>query len=78
MSRGALIPQACHACDTKFTGSHCPVCKEARPLYTALKNEAARRRAGGVQPIAKPLQPCRYKPASLCDCGQRGDCVEVA
>lgn len=33
---------ACHACDHPYAGSHCPLCKEERPAYTALKNISRR------------------------------------
>lgn len=28
---------ACHACDHPYAGAVCPLCKEERPVYTALK-----------------------------------------
>ena len=31
------IPQPCHACTRPYAGIVCPICKEERPAYTALK-----------------------------------------
>ncbi len=28
----------CHACGHEYAGTHCPVCKEENPSYTAIKN----------------------------------------
>jgi hypothetical protein len=70
-------PVKCSNCEHAFVGTVCPLCKEERPSYTALKNITARARAG-VQPITKPLPPCRYRLAALCDCGLRGLCLEPA
>lgn len=36
----APIPQACHQCGHHYAGAICPVCKEERPAYTALKKAA--------------------------------------
>lgn len=36
-------PQACHACTYPYAGVSCPICKEERPAYAALK--AASRRS---------------------------------
>lgn len=35
-------PQPCHKCEHKYAGIACPVCKEERPAYTALKNISRR------------------------------------
>jgi hypothetical protein len=40
-ARRAPIPQPCHECSTLFAGCVCPICKEERPAYTALKRMAA-------------------------------------
>lgn len=34
-------PQACHNCQHYYVGCSCPICKEERPAYTALKRRAA-------------------------------------
>jgi len=68
-------PQPCHACGCKFARAVCPLCKEERPLYTALKKQTARER--GVQPI-KELPACLHNPKALCDCGLMGNCLPDA
>jgi hypothetical protein len=35
------VPQPCHKCEAVYAGSHCPLCKEERPAFTALKNITA-------------------------------------
>lgn len=35
----APMPQPCHACEHKYAGAVCPICKEERPAYTALKTK---------------------------------------
>jgi hypothetical protein len=70
-------PVKCSNCEYAFVGTVCPLCSTERAAYTALKNITARASAG-VQPITKPLPPCRYRQASLCDCGLRGLCIEIA
>jgi len=37
----APIPQLCHNCGHAYAGAICPLCKEERPAYTALKRSAA-------------------------------------
>lgn len=69
-------PQACHACDAKFAGSHCPICKEPRPAYTALKN-MTRRAHHGVTPLRDP-KSCKYDPKTICGCEHRGFCLDAA
>lgn len=32
------IPQPCHQCGHAYAGCICPLCKEERPAYTALKS----------------------------------------
>jgi len=86
-------PQPCHACDAKFAGSHCPICGEERPAYTALKRmtnvagrddkelpgsaDAVRRSQLSPAPAA-PLPQCRYFPSWPCECGGRGTCLPAA
>lgn len=60
----------CHACTHKYAGAVCPICKEERPVYTALK-------AAKKPVLPEPLPPCRYSPAALCGCGSRGECLET-
>jgi hypothetical protein len=69
-------PQPCHACGHPFAGAVCPLCKEDRPAYTALKRLSER--APGEQPVPQPLPPCRYAPKALCNCGGRGLCLPAA
>jgi hypothetical protein len=78
MSRVAQfpIPQSCHACDNKFAGSVCPLCKTERPTYTAMKRITARAHHG-VQPLRNP-NACRYFTNAICGCGGRGTCLDVA
>jgi hypothetical protein len=52
----------------------CPICKEERPAYTALKAMSAK---PGVQPVSV-LPACRYYPKALCDCELRGTCLDAA
>jgi hypothetical protein len=69
-------PVKCHACEHRYVGAVCPICKAERPAYTALKAESQRAR-----PLATPLrnpQACRYFPKSICGCDQRGLCLEPA
>jgi hypothetical protein len=37
MSSNAPIPQPCHVCEHPYAGTVCPICKEERPAYTAVK-----------------------------------------
>lgn len=30
--------QPCHACGHEYAGTHCPICKEEHPSFTAIKN----------------------------------------
>lgn len=73
-------PQAvpCHNCTHPYAGAVCPLCKEERPAYTALKNMERSAPPTGVQPIASPLPACKYEPKALCDCQGRGLCLDVA
>lgn len=32
------IPQPCHQCGHPYAGTVCPLCKEERPAWTAIKN----------------------------------------
>lgn len=34
--------QPCHACSTEYAGTHCPICKEENPSFTAIKNISKR------------------------------------
>lgn len=38
MANNPPVPQPCHACTHSYAGISCPICKEERPAYTALKN----------------------------------------
>jgi hypothetical protein len=67
-------PQACHHCDQPYVGAICPICKEERPAYTALKAMSAK---PGVQPVSV-LPACRYYPKALCNCELRGTCLDAA
>jgi hypothetical protein len=66
----APSPQACHNCGHAYAGAVCPICKEDRPAYTALKALSAKLRAA--------LPECRYYPDRNCECGARGECLPVA
>ncbi|TAK84333.1 MAG: hypothetical protein EPO20_14690 [Betaproteobacteria bacterium] len=66
------LPQPCHACGHKFAGAVCPICKEERPAYIALKAVSRKQASPANYP------PCRYFPKSLCGCGERGLCLEAA
>lgn len=68
--RAAPIPQPCHECGHRYAGIVCPLCKEERPAWTAMKNITAKQQA--------PLPWCRYFPNSLCSCGLRGTCLPAA
>lgn len=35
------VPQPCHNCEHPYAGIACPLCKEERPAYTALKKITA-------------------------------------
>lgn len=70
------VPQACHQCGNHYAGAICQICKAERPAFTALKNIAARE--SGAQPLRDPLPPCKYAPGALCDCEERGLCLEPA
>lgn len=61
-------PQPCHACETKYAGAVCPICKTERPAYTALKAMSAR----------LPLTECSYYHGQPCNCGGRGACLPAA
>lgn len=39
----APIPQPCHECGHPYAGIVCPLCKEVRPSYIALKNLQAKK-----------------------------------
>ena len=69
---------ACHACGHHFAGAICPLCKEERPAYTAMKRIADACKALGEQPVPQSLPPCRYAPKALCNCGGRGLCLPTA
>jgi hypothetical protein len=73
------VPQAGEVLELRARLRRQPSARSARRAagYTALKAITARARAG-VQPITKPLPPCRYRPKALCDCGLRGLCLEPA
>lgn len=73
MANNPPAPQACHNCNAMYAGIACPICKEERPAYAALKRITARENEQRA-----PYPPCRYQPASLCSCGQRGLCLEPA
>jgi len=88
----APLPQSCHACEHKYAGAVCPICKTERPAYTALKNITESNAAGQVSPktpvagngAACPpsaqaaLVECRYYHGQPCDCGGRGVCIPAA
>lgn len=60
-------PQPCHACGLDFIGTHCPKCGAERAAFTALKK------------ISQPqLTPCPYVARRICDCGNRGLCLDAA
>lgn len=62
-------PQACHACPVVFVGPVCPGCGAERAAFTAMKNITAQQ---------KQLAPCPYVPRRVCDCGNRGLCLDAA
>lgn len=70
------MPVSCHNCEHKFAGAVCPVCKEERPAYTALKRITAKTHRG-VQPLRDP-KACKYDHKTLCGCEGRGHCLEAA
>lgn len=74
-SRKAPTPQPtrCHACGTFAAEAVCHACATERPAYTALKNITRAQKK-----VAPTYPPCRYAPASLCGCGQRGLCLDAA
>lgn len=37
LAERAPKPQACHECGHAYVGAVCPICKEERPAYAALK-----------------------------------------
>jgi hypothetical protein len=49
-------PQPCHHCDQPYVGAICPICKEERPAYTALKRITAKAHHG-VRRCAMPPLP---------------------
>ena len=69
-------PQPCHNCGMPYAGIACPICKEERPAYTAVKAMSAKARTG-AQPITNAV-PCRYYPESICGCRGIGTCLDVA
>lgn len=75
-SRKAPTPQPtrCHACGATGAEAVCHCCATERPAYTALKNITAKAKAARPVPT---YPPCRYAPASLCGCGERGICLEA-
>lgn len=78
MSHVAELPRPvpCLFCDQPYVGAICPICKEERPTYTALKRMTAKSHHG-VAPLRDP-QFCRYFTKALCDCGGRGLCIGEA
>lgn len=70
------MPVACHACENKFAGAVCPICKTERAAYTALKRITAKAHHG-VAPLRDP-QACQYDPKTICGCNHRGFCLEAA
>jgi hypothetical protein len=46
VSNSAPIPQSCHACDHLYAGIICPLCKEERPAYTAVKRMTEKEKPG--------------------------------
>jgi hypothetical protein len=69
-------PQACHHCEHKYAGAVCPICKEERPAYTALKR-ISQRAHHGVQPL-RDAKACRYFPKTICGCDGRFTCLPAA
>lgn len=43
LERRAPKPQVCHACGHAYAGAVCPICKEERPAYVALKKITERK-----------------------------------
>lgn len=75
MSAGAPLAYPCFSCGHVYAGSHCPVCKEEHPTFTALKRITSRL-SWPVPSTTYP--PCRYAPRALCACGGAGLCLETA
>lgn len=69
-------PVKCHNCEHSYVGTVCALCGEERPAYTAMKRITARAHHG-IEPLRNP-DACIYFPNSLCGCGGRGTCLEVA
>jgi hypothetical protein len=69
-------PQPCHHCDQPYAGAVCPICKEERPAFTALKRITAKAHHG-VAPLREASR-CHYFPDSICGCGGRGTCLPAA
>lgn len=66
-------PQACHACDARYVGAICPICKAERPALGLLRAMSGRReRSVGALP------KCRYFQNALCNCSLRGLCLPAA
>lgn len=61
------VPQKCGSCDHVFAGAVCPLCKEERPAYTAVK----------AMSQAPRCHYDRRKPC-LTDCNGRGVCLPAA
>lgn len=66
-------PQPCHACEAKYAGAVCPICKTERPAFTALKRITEERTRTPEQ-----LAECRYYHGQPCNCDGRGVCLPAA
>lgn len=55
-----LLPQpvACHHCTHLYAGAVCPICKEERPAYTALKKLSERQRELAERTLAAARAVC--------------------